>query len=66
MLFTFIAYIRVLITDDKIEKKLTKFVERFVKSTASKMKNEQETLNSSKLNNPLKNSLMNVQQKTRV
>lgn len=60
MLFTFIAYIRVLIADDKIEKKLTKFVERFVKSTASKMKNEQETLNSSKLNNPLKNSLMNV------
>ena len=60
MLFTFIAYIRVLITDDKIEKKLTKFVERFVKSTACKMKNEQETLNSSKLNNPLKNSLMDV------
>ena len=51
MLFKFIAYIRVLITDDKIEKKLTKFVERFLKSTACKMKNEQETLNSSKINN---------------
>lgn len=47
----FSIHIRVLITDDKIEKKLTKFIERFLKSTACKMKNEQKTLNSSKINN---------------